>query len=287
MHLLKIFISAIPFVFGIANASPLPHPAPAPRENNEPECVRLDEPIDFVDHLREFARWNAKLGPTMLEICKLITNSLTCETLDWIVDELLAMALQENKHAVPSNLAVGTHMKFLQNAFSEFSYAHMEDVTDKVHSRIANTDMKRPLAVTNIHGFSSKSGRHNNTLNVQHYLYGKGIGHLYVPFSANFNNTADGKNVFDATMNHVGFPGGFKLSTHSLSPNNLGLGSLLDMAHMTGLSWLWDSMDFDLGNWIGQLTNDYGLVDLAWRLIPELVGFGENYENVDICGPVD
>lgn len=75
----------------------------------------------------------------------------------------------------------------------------------------------------------------------------------------------------------------FNAATYGANINSLSVGIGQGIAQ----DWAYDSDYFLLDQWIGAVGVDFILLQamgVAIRIIPELAGFGEEYEDVAICG---
>jgi hypothetical protein len=107
--------------------------------------------------------------------------------------------------------------------------------------------------------------------------FGNGDGQLFItPSKTNHTSGALQKR-------HDG--AGFKLSFTTRVHSGLDQGQMVVLSQRIGDSWNWEANNRDMGEWVGlvKLADRHQAV-VYIRIIPEVRGYGEEYESVDVCG---
>lgn len=76
---------------------------------------------------------------------------------------------------------------------------------------------------------------------------------------------------------------GFKISYTTRSKSRLSYSKQQEMSGFIAAAWAAASEAYDMTDFIGLAQDGYN-ANLYYRIIPEVRGFGLNYESVDICG---
>ncbi|CAI7663115.1 unnamed protein product [Penicillium palitans] len=85
---------------------------------------------------------------------------------------------------------------------------------------------------------------------------------------------------------HKRFDGaGFKVSATTRSKSPLTRDQQKAMAHTIARDWASDAYAYPMADYMGLVRTDRH-PNFYFRIIPEVRGFGLNYESVDICGPL-
>ncbi|KAJ5490268.1 hypothetical protein N7453_011093 [Penicillium expansum] len=85
---------------------------------------------------------------------------------------------------------------------------------------------------------------------------------------------------------HARFDGaGFKVSASTRSRSPLARDQQKAMAHEIAMDWASDAYAYPMADYMGLVRTD-SHPNFYFRIIPEVRGFGLNYESVDICGPL-
>lgn len=284
-------LATIVVVIGSAVGTPLPIERSSDSANSVTvhelsargfKCNKIMENIDVKGKHIQKVVFDARGATSMLDACKEVSNSGKCDGIAWMIDGMFMLLWSFNNQNQPAGGIRNDHNKrstthVLEAALSGYEYESIEDVT--LHARAQFDGEKMPVAISNIHGLVYN----NQTLNLQHYDFGNGNGHFYVPMNANL----PGVDVKSAFMNHMkrDNPGaGFKLTYANRNPNNLDGDDQQALAHSTGNHWLADVKKRNIHNYIGMLEDENRNPKVYWRIIPEVSGFGLNYESVHICG---
>lgn len=161
---------------------------------------------------------------------------------------------------------------FLSTVFPEngHSFQSIEDVTPVFQERSDESDGRLPLEVTSVKGLSFE----NQTLDFDVHDFGDGEGHLYMPISVD-NGDGDLEKRAAAPAIKISYRS-FKKSAFSRQEQIMGSNKI---------SQAWDlaANQGGINNYIGLVQSD-GSADFYWRIIPEKVGFGTNFEPTNICG---
>lgn len=85
---------------------------------------------------------------------------------------------------------------------------------------------------------------------------------------------------------HTRFDGaGFKVSATTRRRSPLARDQQKAMAHEIAKDWASDAYAYPMADYMGLVKTD-SHPNFYFRIIPEVRGFGLNYESVDICGPL-
>ena len=121
-----------------------------------------------------------------------------------------------------------------------------------------------------------------------HYTsFTNGTGYLHV-----IHATTDGgdSNGLEKRHNGAGFKYSWNRFVFNKSATGADINSLaVSIGQKISQDWAYDADYFELDQWIGAIGVDYILLKamgVAVRIISELDGFGEEYEDVNICGDV-
>ncbi|UKZ72192.1 uncharacterized protein TrAtP1_013131 [Trichoderma atroviride] len=107
---------------------------------------------------------------------------------------------------------------------------------------------------------------------VNHFADGNTLLHLPIGESSTDNR---GKRVPPGS--------GFKISYTTRSKSRLSYSKQQEMSGFIAAAWAAASEAYDMTDFIGLAQDGYN-VNFYYRVIPEVRGFGLNYESVDICG---
>lgn len=152
------------------------------------------------------------------------------------------------------------------------SFRSVDDATPALHARYAS-DQKKPVEVASVTGL--EFGNSTNDLHV--FDFGDGNGHVYVPLP----DINSGSRHKREAIVHIG--AGFKVSYTTRKPSKLSYSQQTTMANVLGSYWSKTAAKMDLLDLIGFVATDHD-ANFYWRIIPKMIGFGLEYESVDVCG---
>ncbi|POR37450.1 Uncharacterized protein TPAR_02357 [Tolypocladium paradoxum] len=166
---------------------------------------------------------------------------------------------------------IGSLTEHLAASYAEagIGFTSVDDATPALHSRYASNE-KKPVEVASVTGLQFGNGTHD--LHV--FDFDDGNGHVYVPLPNNGSRHRRG-------ISHDG--PGFKVSYTTRKPSTLSYSQQVTMADVLGAYWSNTAANMDLHDLIGFVATNHD-ANFYWRIIPEMYGFGLNYESVDICG---
>ena len=106
------------------------------------------------------------------------------------------------------------------------------------------------------------------------YDFGNGDGHVYLPLGGNDANQG---------LEKRSPAPGFKISYTTRMKSLLTRAHQIEMSQRYATYWATLANCCDLHDMMGFVETEHK-ANFYFRIIPETVGFGLNYESVDICG---
>jgi hypothetical protein len=111
--------------------------------------------------------------------------------------------------------------------------------------------------------------------------FGNGDGHIFItPSDTNTSGTLQ-KRLDSAEHNGAGFKLSYSTRVHS----GLDKGKMVELSNRISDSWNYQANNRNMGEWFGltKLAEKHQAI-FYLRIIPEVRSYGDNYENVDVCG---
>jgi hypothetical protein len=164
-------------------------------------------------------------------------------------------------------------------AKKHIEYAGMESITTTDNTSRSNMPRSNTAPVLLEHVLVKDVKIGDITFNAIYANFDNGNGHVFVTPSDTDTRSLSGK----LRKRHDG--AGFKIPFTTRVHSGLNQSQRADLSSRLANSWAWEADHRDLGQWVGlvKLADRHQAV-VYMRIIPELRGYGENYESVDICG---
>lgn len=173
---------------------------------------------------------------------------------------------------------VPSMLEHLPQAFSKagIDFAHIENAThlvdEALYIRDSNVTAKDlPKEIVNLHGISYG----NITTDLQFLDFGGGNGQIHIPGP---NQNSLGKRSTERAP-------GFKVSFTTRKAVKLSEDQERGLASRLGAFWAERARTNRMHDFIGFVKYAH-TANFYFRIIPETVSFGLNYETVDSCGPL-
>lgn len=106
-------------------------------------------------------------------------------------------------------------------------------------------------------------------------------GDINLDFAGDFGTLPTGSDQSDFQKRFNG--AGFKISVTTRVRSRLTRAHQKSMAHSIAVDWESEANSYPMSDYIGLVKTDH-TANFYFRIIPELRGFGLNYESVNICG---
>jgi hypothetical protein len=247
----------------------------------EDSCSALDKLIDVIGTSQSAVVYTTVGGVSALAACRLLrrrnpNNPGTddCYDIATLVAAGIVLVFQL-AHDITGGFALRDLDEFDRTSRLRESLAGYLDGNGHVYDSIdvlptpAKRDDKDRQMLDHISVGGLKFG--NDSYNMALAHYGEGDAHLFFT----------GDSGTDLTKRHDG--PGIKLSFTTRLPSKLSKAHQQDMSISISENWANLANRNQIVNWIG-LVKTVHKANFYLRIIPEVKGFGTNYESVDICG---
>lgn len=252
----------------------------------EDGCSSLDSIINQIGTSSLVVVYGSFGGFTALYVCQRM-NGQNCETLALAVASgfMTVFGTLVASGAIPINVRdEGNHTRPMLDRIHDYLEEHgiqYQAITNSTEALLPlyGQGERKPLSVTSLHGVK----HFNNTgVNMDFYDFGNGEGHVHLPYDVYEERN---ETHIHSRLGKRSSPAyGFKLSFTTRLQSQLTKSHQADMSTKLA-SWWAESADEGTG-----LHDTIGFVETGnvanfyYRLIPETVDFGLNYESVDSCG---
>ncbi|KHN99719.1 uncharacterized protein MAM_02572 [Metarhizium album ARSEF 1941] len=244
-------------------------------------CQVLDSVLDRIGTSSEVVVYASTGGLTALYVCKR-TRGQNCEELAGAIASAIAsiFLILKRSGAISARdgQAVESLVDFLAREFGEdgATFDSIKDATPHVLARYESGE-RRPVEVASIQGLSSG----NNTINMDVYDFGNGDGHIYLPHDV-LTKRSDDYDAASRFEKRAGAPG-FKVSYTTRLKSKLTRAHQISMSQKLASWWANRAKCCNMHDMIGFVETGHA-ANFYYRIIPETVNFGLNYETVDSCG---
>ncbi|TWU75744.1 hypothetical protein ED733_001469 [Metarhizium rileyi] len=243
------------------------------------DCQVLDSVLDRIGTSSEVVVYASTGGLTALYVCRR-NHGQNCDELAGAIAAGIAtiFLILKRSGAISARDGQTSLVDFLTQEFGQdgASFHSIKDATPHVLARY-ESDERRPVEVASIQGLTSG----NNTLNMDVYDFGNGDGHIYLPHDV-LTKRNDDHDLAARFEKRASAPG-FKISYTTRIKSKLTRAHQIDMAQALSHWWANRANCCNMHDMIGFVETGHA-ANFYYRIIPETVNFGLNYETVDSCG---
>ncbi|PYH38086.1 uncharacterized protein BO87DRAFT_445857 [Aspergillus neoniger CBS 115656] len=227
------------------------------------------------------------------QVCEYAGGS-RCEEISYIISDGLLLAYVAAAHysgAIPEGLPSKRHDDDSQDYFQlwETMLSSSDDISYNSLTPLSNSSDTLPLVRRQneplpIHRLQITGFAHENSpkhdIIANHYRNGDTVLHLPLPVGKSGANSTEGLDLKKRFDNP-----GFKISFTTRGRSKLTQAHQKSMALAGAATWAVyaDNANHKMDDFIG-FTETENSANFYYRIIPELRGFGTNYETVDVCG---
>ncbi|KAJ5613197.1 hypothetical protein N7510_006391 [Penicillium lagena] len=248
-------------------------------------CETIASEIETIGTSKSIVIYGSFGGSTAYYVCQL-KNGAECKTLALVVASGIMTILSALHQTGAINLSTREEEKHTMSMF-DFFHKHLGDngieykaITDSTEEllRLYGKDQRKPLSVTSLHGVKHLN---NTPVNMDIYDFGNGEGHVHLPHDMLEDRSET--SIHSRLGKRLSSAPGFKLSYTARLPTELSKAHQADMATSLANWWANTADETDLHDMIGFIETGH-TANVYYRLIPETVDFGLNYETVNSCG---
>lgn len=243
-------------------------------------CQLLDSVLDRIGTSSEVVVYASTGGLSALYVCKRM-HGTNCEELAGAIASAIASLFLILKRtgaiSARDGKTVESLVDFLSREFGQdgATFDSIKDATPHVLARYESGE-RRPIEVASVQGLTSG----NQTINLDVYDFGNGDGHIYLPHDA-FTKRCD-DNIASRFEKRANAPG-FKVSYTTRIQSKLTRAHQIEMSQRLASWWAQRADCCNMHDMIGFVETGHA-ANFYYRIIPETVNFGLNYETVDSCG---
>ncbi|KXH32101.1 hypothetical protein CSAL01_04193 [Colletotrichum salicis] len=239
------------------------------------ECSTLSTVIEQIGTSSEVAVYATTGGLTALYVCRRI-NGRECDTLASAIAAGVAsifLILQRSGAISARDGSTESLVDFLTRelAADGSTFASITDATPHLLARY-DSNARTPQSVASVQGLNFL----NTTLNLDVYDFGDGEGHIYLPFD-------EEQEPITKRMEKRASAPGFKISYTTRLQSKLTRAHQIEISQRLATYWNTRASCCSLHDLMGFVKTDH-TANFYYRIIPETVNFGLNYESVDVCG---
>lgn len=245
-------------------------------------CQTLDSVLDRIGTSSEVVVYASTGGLTALYVCRR-SHGHNCDELAAAIAGAIASVFLILKRTGAISARDGQSAEslvdFLRREFGEdgATFDSIEDATPHILARYESGE-RRPVEVASIQGLTSG----NNTLNMDVYDFGNGDGHIYLPHDVLTKRSGGDDDLASRFEKRASAPG-FKVSYTTRIKSKLTRAHQISMSQTLAHWWANRANCCNMHDMIGFVETGHA-ANFYYRIIPETVNFGLNYETVDSCG---
>ncbi|KAL6790988.1 hypothetical protein J3E68DRAFT_429572 [Trichoderma sp. SZMC 28012] len=188
--------------------------------------------------------------------------------------EILPGARKRDGHGIHAEY-VDWWEKLLSDSASGLTYdaiSHLpfDDEEEMLQRRDGDPALVSRVLVSGVTGNHSPNTKQDVVIN--HFADGNALLHLPV-----------GESSSDELGKRTPPGSGFKISYTTRAKSKLSYSQQQEMSGFIAAAWATASKTYDMTDFIGFVETGH-LANFYYRVIPEIRGFGLNYESVDVCG---
>ncbi|KAL0929794.1 uncharacterized protein CTRU02_215224 [Colletotrichum truncatum] len=282
-----LLLSVLSVLLGAAVAHPLGAPAdaksldirlsdmsPASPLETRAECSTLDTVLEKIGTSSEVVVYASTGGLTALYVCRRVHGN-QCDELAGAIAAAVAsiFLILQRSGAISARdgETVESLVDFLTRELSSDG-ATFESITDATPHLLARYDSAErvPESVASVQGLNYL----NTTLSMDVYDFGGGEGHIYLPFND--------EHITKRMEKRATAPG-FKIAYTTRLQSKLTRAHQIQMSQRLATYWNTRANCCNMHDLIGFVETGHS-ANFYFRIIPETVNFGLNYETVDSCG---